>query len=397
MAISEQDKLYGVFIVDFVNAETTDQAGLAYLDNVPNVFDFPSKAVKKAREQFKKTKNHINSLSGHEKKIFEVMLTEHEHFCRVCELMEIQFPSLSYGGLDIETNTIIFETICYDNKPIEELTDEDEPCYEFDISESSKDYMEEVNQLLTDYIVYPEAGDSQRLSEICENIEQECKAGRKIEQLKKSISEGKYREIRKLKDDHYQVLREHKSIEAIQFDLREMLQEIITTRSLANNEIVQKFLDQYKVISAENTYLTISKGGIIIEKTLFKQDFFNERAYGDFRNFQKYYEFPIIHAFVKFFKNPDNLKYLKQCEHCPKYFIAKRLTETRKFCSRSCKNKFYNAKRTPKEILEAVQASRKNKKDKVKTQTLNQRLTHMVSQGWAKEEALEILREEAGL
>lgn len=324
MAISEQDKLYGDLIVDFVNAKTTDEAGLAYLDNVAKTLNVPSNGLRKAKEQFTKTKDSIKSLNVHEKKVFDAILSENEYFGKVCELIDEGVyvnqannnNLLSYEGFDIEENSIAF----HENStiPIEELKDEDELWFEFDISESSKDYVVEVTHLLTNYSVSPDG--IGKISDICENIEGEIKATRRLQALKKFISVGKYKELVKLKDDYYVMLKEHDFIKMIQSQLKNMLRQIIENGTIVGNEILTNYIERYNVFRSHITYLELSTDGEIEEKALFMPEYFIESGIN--ARPRRRYEFPIVHYVVSYFKTSKNAEYIKQCPYCEYFFLA---------------------------------------------------------------------------
>lgn len=61
-AMTERERQYGQLVVDFVNAETTDEAGLNYIENIHEIFNYSPKFIKKAKKSFPLLHSNVESL-----------------------------------------------------------------------------------------------------------------------------------------------------------------------------------------------------------------------------------------------------------------------------------------------------------------------------------------------
>ncbi len=154
-------------------------------------------------------------------------------------------------------------------------------------------------------------------------------------------------------------MQEHVNIYFLQMILAGVLFCIVHKEKIYEiTKVLESFLRQYRKFTPPELVLekdySISNKRPFVEKELLNLR--NNITSGD------YYEIPVIYCFVEFFTVPGNREYIKQCETCKKFYIANTVRNNRKFCSRKCKNDFYNMQKSSDEIKEAVKKSRLRKK-----------------------------------
>ena len=134
------------------------------------------------------------------------------------------------------------------------------------------------------------------------------------------ISKERYGQISELEAAYEDVQEEHSLIVGIQDALRSLLREIVKSEHRGNSKVINEILLGY---NNRNTFSKHPKKIAAIDKKLFDEAYFLDRdAPSD--ALVKIYGPPIDYCVVEFFGEIGNLKHLKICERCGKFYLAKK-------------------------------------------------------------------------
>ncbi|MDM7988633.1 MAG: hypothetical protein QUS13_15010 [Smithella sp.] len=201
--------------------------------------------------------------------------------------------------------------------------------------------MDELKKIISSSFFYINSGEEKK--ELFDStVPRLIDLGEKISSIK--ISKKRYKEILKFEDTYEDIRLEHERIIMIRDDLQSFLDEITVTQDIAENKSFKEMLSRYN--EARKSYTKITDQGIINEFA-FDEAYFTDRNDFSVHTLNKIYNVPISFCAVTFFKKKENTHYLQKCAMCGKFFIAKRLIKSQKFCSVcSKKNKFSKEERT---------------------------------------------------
>lgn len=327
MTIAKRDRIYGYLIVDFVNAKTTDEAGMKYFENIQKVFGFQSGFVNQARGQFPTYDHFYSSFNNVEKKCFELILDK-----RNIELGLLAAVHADFLHYDVHSKII---HICESVVPQSEeglcigKTKHKEKYISIKIlREMIKKYRADI-----DYKFIKE--NALKALPTLEKVAAEIVA-------LKGISKKRYNEISKYEECYWNLNIEHYHIQKVQQSLRKFLNDIIQGKSLSDNKILKKILLTYNQIPKAK--LILSKDGAIKDVSPFNENFFLDRGNRHSHEYvSQVYDGPISYCFAEYLRDQRNVDYLKKCGQCNCFFIAK--DTRRQFCyePKRCK-KIHNNK-----------------------------------------------------
>jgi len=330
MTISKQDRGYGRLVVDFVNLATTDEVGLKYFRNIQQVFGFTSGFIDKAKVQFPTFDNFNNLMNDVEKQCFELILKKIN--------IELDILAAIHGDFlyyDIYSKKIRIE---------ESVT----PHSRDGLCIGKTEHKEKIISVkkLKEMIEKGRADSGYKLkkTDALNNLPILEKMSEKILALK-GISKIRYYEILEYEEYYRNLNIEHWKIENTQKLLKKLLNDIIQGNSLSDNKNLKNILLIYNKIP--KTKVIMSNTGAIRDNLHFSEAFFLDRKNRSVYEYtSQVYDWPISYCLVEYLRDQTNIKYLKICRQCDRFFIA--ADTRRQFCNEpnNCKKIHFNKYRT---------------------------------------------------
>lgn len=323
----ERERLYGQAIVDFINAETTDDACLGLIKHIKKVQGFSSSFRTKAVNAFPLLSTYT-SLPKPEKMLFD-------HIHKEKELISKVGGTLAYIMAELKSYDPAKKTLTYlTAPPIDPMNSgnvESSELVEELISDLEKKLFKEFG-LLGD--IYPEYKDW-KFREANELV----KVGQGILDLKRTIPKARYSEINELSKVYFKILSGHKQIQEHQRILEKIFSSIVKGNIPFKTNIFKRFLQEY------NRYCKVeirsSPEGYLYNEMLFpNEDNFislhvNEKSEED--PWFEPYRIATVFYLVEFVKSlrDNGWKNVKRCPYCTHFFIAKSVRRQRCY-SESC-------------------------------------------------------------
>lgn len=367
MAISEKQRLYGQVLVDFANATETDEAGLKYFENIQKAFGLPYPFIKKSKNNFPTLKDALSFFSATEIKCLNLISEKKMFDFHInCFIREV---SVHY-----DVYSKFFRVGSY-----KEATPKDG--YSFSPDKDGIIYndisVDELKKLISSNSFY-NISEEEKKEVFDSTIPRLIDLGEKISSIK--ISKKRYKEILEFEYTYEDIRLEHERIIMIRDDLQSFLDEITVTRDIAENKSFKEMLSRYN--EARKSYTKITDQGILNEFA-FDEAYFTDRNDFSVHTLEKIYNVPIFFCAVALFKTKENADYLKKCAMCEKFFIAKRLIKSRKFCSVcSKKNKF-----SKEEKASYMRDYRMGHKKQESNQKRNARIERLMDGGYSRADA----------
>lgn len=379
MAVSDKHRLYGLLVLNFANADTTDKAGHGYFKNIQTAFGFPEQFADKAKTQFPSKNDFYSSLKKTEIQCFKLILEKSLIETGILCAMDVEFLKYDIYSKSFHIRKILTASQSEDNffekYYSNETTDQ----------ELSGAEIERIAQ--SGYIV---PGYESIQESVSSSILKLLDIGEKILALKE-ITEVRFKQLSDLEPYYIELTLEHNHIKTIQNNLNIVLNHIITTKLVPNNLIFKKFLLSFNKIKKFRA--VISTDGHI-EKT---SPFCELRFLNRNENFHFYsenmYDAPIAFGLIELLQEAGNIEYLKKCALCNKYYIALKKYSGQKYCAPcSVKNKMSAMERNDYMKIYRNSVGRKRLLARRKHEKKIEHL--MVNAGKTREEAENILREE---
>ncbi|MBN1932311.1 MAG: hypothetical protein JW786_11970 [Desulfobacterales bacterium] len=342
--LDERTRMMGQLVIDFVNAENSDEAGLTYLANLQKIFDFPEDFVEEAQGNFPRIYNYKSVLNEEETDALKCIVQKD----LVANIVLDEYFVLGVTGVETEevfsntTGESLYTQIVPITKQeashfikrfivenwgdslsitanLQDIHDKIEPLLR---KERRGDGVQEVKSLLADF-QYLDA---------------------KLIQHKKRINPEKFSTIEKFANIFSQNYIEHKEMLSISTTLREVIIDIINNKKIVPSSFLNFFLVFYNLISWGKVYL--AEDGLLVEELPFTESNFQRDKIEQTPLYLKeYYCQPISYCLINFLKNRDNLKLLHKCQNCGKFYISKTLRESI-FChGDKCRLAFHNRRR----------------------------------------------------
>jgi len=324
----EREHLYGQAIVDFANAETTDDACLGLIKHIKKAQGFYSGFRKKAIHVFPLLSSYA-SLPKSEKMLFD-------HFHKEKELINKVGGTLAYIMAEFMSYDPAKKTLTYRTAPpIDPMNSKNVESFEL-VEELIHDLEKKLSKefgLLGD--IYPEYKDWK-----FREADALVKVGKGILDLKRTIPKSRYSEINELSKDYSKILSEHKQIQAHQRVLEKTLGSIVKGKIPFKTKIFKRFLKQYN--SDCKTEIRTSPKGYLYHEMLFpsEDNFINLNVSEDSEKGSWFEPYRIATVFylVEFVKSlrDNGWKNVKRCSHCKQLLIAKNPRRQRCY-SESCR------------------------------------------------------------
>lgn len=195
----------------------------------------------------------------------------------------------------------------------------------------------------------------------------------------KEIPIDRYLEIEKLPEYYLILQNEHMTIEDIQQDLKFIIENIITLKSISGNRLLARMISS---VNTNNYELQICGDEISEIYSTYKESFFLERILGHAT--MPMYSSPIRYSLAEFLKGKGNWRHIKKCELCNKFHIAAKLYGSQKRCSICSKKTRYSPEKQREYMKEVYRPAQKKKKLREKQ---NEQIKRLIDAGYSRKEA----------
>lgn len=335
--MKEKDKkrLYGQLLVDFANSRSTDDAGLTYLANLQNVFDFSPEFATQAQRIFPRQDLLIPS-DPEENRLMMLMIQEKKLKSEINRYMEFA----EFEGFDnVDQALLIKEVEYFDER-------EGGPCLGPIEKYYLKDLSREVLGELCKHLIWEhEEYEEKILFDARTAINNYVQTVNDLVTSKQKITQATYSMIEESTAKFLKCQNEHTHILDLQNKLKTLFQAIIDVDTALIWKTIGGFINVYN--ASPKSKVIIADDGKIIIKERYQEDIFLSRNEDDVPRVNRtvYYDYPISYCIVEFFKHEMCRKLVKKCENenCLKFFIARKLIDEQKFCPGSkCRMEHHN-------------------------------------------------------
>jgi hypothetical protein len=382
----EQAKLYGQFIVDFANAKNSDEACKELVKGIQQAFNFTTNFVIQSEKILPSLKKFKSALPKSEMVLIKILLAEDN----IIDSLNIEFESIMRELVDYNStqNTLTFRKFSWDYEDQDEVykyKDFWEYPYSMSIGQIERTMgisknartwgsTDPVEMSLRKYksrnweLIKPET-----LNELKKLL----KVGKIKAKFRKSVSKERYSELKRLAETYEKIDGIHKRISQLQNNLRTTLNDIIEGKSLYHNQSFKKYLVRYS---------TLNKHGLIINRDdsfSYDSDLFKEEYYLKYQDSFGY----ITYFFIEFLLNHD-LRKLKFCERCEKFYVQTKLNPRQRYCEK-CSPKSKMSKERRKEYQRKYRQKKKLEERAIQREAKIENLMKKV--GCSREEALEYI------
>jgi len=365
MAILEKHRSYGQLLIDFANANTSDEAGLSFLKNIKEVFNEKDKDTLVNYPRIDEFGDDVDGFPT---------------------LKQFYADFQSYHWLNDKQRSFIKQIlekvsahVCYcEEHPKGKLFPKIERVLQFDIRHSPIGPPLARISGRADFIPVP-----------FEEILQDC--------AHCELTETEANAVLNILNSYYEFIApEHQHIDMIRKELKHIFNAIIDQKF---DDFSLSIFYRYNLIYNEKklsqSYLDPSDDGrlSVTLDPAFDINFFMHRAdYTPAYCLQEYYDEPVSYCLIEFFRDAENREYLKVCNLCGNFYIASKLNEKQKYCPQ-CSRK---SKMTPEErriyMKEKYRPAAKKRKEVHKR---NEEIGRLMSRGFSEKKAREfVLKDE---
>jgi hypothetical protein len=329
-------KKFEQFIIDFANAQGTENAVLSCFRNLENHFNFSTDFYEMAKNLFPSINVISILLNDNDKKLLEQIIVKNAVINRLNE----QFKSINYAieNYDPLSRTVSLMSLDW-NRDTNGGLPKNSPAAQNEAGGGG--FLQTLKMLGLSIVDGPVTIKIDAIkSEIeallgeqaSEQISRLMEVGHTIDELNIDIDKGRYEELHLLAEEHRGVIEFHHKIETIQTEFRQILDMEIEGKPLNEIPAFATYLDIYnrtglhQVIVAENNRL-------ITDSPI------NERKYLTIKEVEGWLEVlraDTAYCLIEVLKSAKSRKRLKICHTCSKYFIA-RQPHIQKFCTRQCR------------------------------------------------------------
>lgn len=333
--MNERERLYGQAIIDFVYADTTDEAILGFFDNVSRIFGFPTTFTKQAKKAFPSKANLLLSLGEPEKTFLELFVEEKNLRSSIKRTLD----TTCYDLLDYDPEkgkvTLRKHRKVVDKNGKQKKTDFSGPIV-IRINDIGKRRV-----FKTDSKSYGREFDVSK--DLHKKISRLMEISSELVNYKSKISKKDIDRLRK--SDAYRIITLHVRIKFTQDYYGEILEHLANGKKLSENINIEYLVRLYNFWKFQMTELSI-KNDLPIEIPKFNEAAYIVKPQQDLGGWWlvHHHEGDLPYLTLEFLKGANNRKYIRRCPKCQKHHIAKRLNN-KKFCGDRCRLAWHNQKR----------------------------------------------------
>jgi hypothetical protein len=317
----KQDLHFGKLVVDFANAPSPEEAGMAFIRGAAKAFGFGPGFLDHALGRYPTRKLFEDSLSTGNRELVEHLLEERRLLSAINNLpCNISLASYDYDG----SRTLTFKI-----QPLEPRWDNENP-YEEDlflvpVGAEGMAWLETVSEMFDERA--PLSTDMDEVKEqLLASMKEYIELGDRILAIRRAIPAERMHKAQKMAAFYSRIQTEQEVLAELQERWKMILGEIVEAKDLPRNHALIDLLLVYNTVNRRE--LAVSDEGVLYEKPLFEESYFTERA----GLADEYYHNVLVYAIVEFLKPPGNCKKLRKCPSCSTFFI----TGPRQAASKHC-------------------------------------------------------------
>jgi len=332
----DHSKKLGHLLVDFINADGTENALHSFLHNLQYNFSFSTDFYQRVKNLFPSINIFAASLNRDEYKLLELLLAKN----RIVEKLNDQFKLINYGieNYDPFSRTISLTSLEWNHN----TAGRGEKNGGADLLEpNGSGFLQTLRLLGLSIVDGPVSikidavkGEIEELlgPRAAGQISNLVEKGHEIEELISRLPDGKYETLQLLAEEHRDLLGFHKKVGGIQSDCEETLRMLMDGRPFHDIPALVEFLEIYNTDESHRLMITGNNRLVAV----FSID---ERKYFTIREIDGWLDAlqkVIAYCLIEFLKSEKNINCLKNCRTCGRYFIA-RQPRIQKFCSKECR------------------------------------------------------------
>ena len=332
----DHSKKFGNLLVDFINAEGTENALHAFFYDLQSYFSFSTDFYEKVKSLFPSINIFAASLNNYEYKLLELILRKNS----IVEKLNDQFKLIDYciESYDLYSRSISLMSLEWNRDTIGKEAKKGEMGPP---EPGGGGFLQTLNLLGLSIVDGPV---SIKIDAIRNEIEELLgplavgqitnlvQTGHAIEELLPSLAAGKYEALQSLAEEHRELIDFHKKIGGIQSDCEETLRMLMDGRPYHDIPALAPFLEMYN--TAEYQRLIIADNNRLV--AVFPIDERKYFAINEIEGWLEALQKVIAYCLIEFLKSDKNINYLKKCRTCSRYFIA-RQPKRQKYCHKRCR------------------------------------------------------------
>ena len=332
------EKKWGQFFIDFVNADTSENAVLSYFTNLQRHFSFSDDFGNLVKNLYPSINVIAGLLGRADKTLLELILKKNGILNRLNE----QFKSINYAieNYDPFSGNISLVSLEWNRESGVNIPAGDH----IGVDDTDGGFLETLKLLGLSIVDGPVIIKLNAVKNEIEallgphavgHLNQLINIGCVIAESSAVVDQDRYNELHLLAQEHREVVNFHSQIEGIQIDCKQILEMILEGRPYGQIPNFDYYLELFN--NAGSHRLTIIGASRLLPVPLFEED-----RYLEIREVEAWLH-EILNAMayclIEFLKTGKNKNFLKKCLNCQQYFIA-RQPKTQKFCKTACRLSF---------------------------------------------------------
>jgi hypothetical protein len=335
---SDHSKKFGHLLVDFINADGTENALQSFLYNLQSHFSFSTDFYERVKHLFPSINIFAAALGKDEYRLLELILMKN----RIVEKLNAQFKLINYSieNYDPFSRTLSLMSLEWNRGMVGKREKDDA---KGQAEPNGGGFLQTLNLLGLSIVDGPVSikvdaikGEIEELlgplaaGQISNLIE----AGHAIEEVIVGLPAGKYEALHSLAEEHRELLEFHKKVGDLQFDCEETLKMLMDGRPYYDIPALVAFLEIYNTANYQRLIIADSNRLVAVFQIDERKYFAIRQIEGWLDSLQKV----IAYFLIEFLRSGKNINYLKKCRTCSRYFIA-RQPKIQKFCSKACRKR----------------------------------------------------------
>ena len=328
-------KKHGKLLVDFANAKDTDEACLSFLDYIPGLFAVTPQAIYRIQKTFPMLGSGSGLPGGSNKKLLELFLEKRRLIAKLNE----RFSEINYAIDDYDPlkSTLSLMSLDWERGAADPLQEGDT----FNAENLEKGGFLETFKLLGLSIVdgpvtikidaIKEEVETRMGPNTLDQINQLARIGHTISELMTGADKDNLNDLDAISEKSQKIFELHKKIGHLQAECKELLNPVGTGHSLNQNPALLHFLDIYNAMPTNQMAIGDDDGLVPLAPI-------DENMFLGVKKICGWYDVflnTLAYCVVGFFKSKRARSFLRNCQQCEKFFIARQGNQ--KFCAPACR------------------------------------------------------------
>ena len=335
-------KKHGKLLVDFANADDTDEACDSFLGYAHSLFSFTPDAVNQIKKVFPSRGSGHGLPDGPNKKLLALLLEKKRLIAKLNE----RFSEINYAIDDYDPlkSTLSLMSLDWERGAVDPLQEGGSfHAEDFD----NGGFLETFKMLGLSIVDGPvtikldairDEVATRMGSTTLARINQLAGIGHTISELMTGTDQEKLDDLNAISEESQKIIGLHQKIENIQTECKKLLNAVIAGYSLHQNPALSHFLEIYNAMPTNR--IAVGHADCLIHLAPIDEDLFL-----GVKEIGGWYDVllnAIAYSVVGFFISRRAKKLLSNCRQCEKYFIAKQGNQ--KFCAAACRRAWHKNK-----------------------------------------------------